>query len=385
MEGTLEVVSQSVSGAGPAREQPHVVLVPKSTCHGRRPCAPRGAAPFAVTRYRIVKPLVVTAAIVGVALTWAAPAAAQSVHLAVVVGLAGEPEHAELFQRWASTLVDGATERLGIARDHVIYLAEQPEKDPKRATGKSTKAEVERALATIAKGAGEEDVVFIVLIGHGTFDGKVAKFNLVGPDMTPANFEPLLESIPSKQIVFVNTASSSAPFLEELAGPGRTIVTATRTGSERFATLFGGYFVDALMSDSADADKNRRISLLEAFDAAKLGVARAYEQEGIMLTEHPLLDDAGDKKGTTDPKADGKIGRVASILSLGTPRAAEAAPVDPKLRALHEERRALERRVEGLKLMKNGMEPVRYASELEKLLTELALKGKEIRDIEGRK
>jgi hypothetical protein len=319
------------------------------------------------------------------AMAWAAPVSAQSVHLAIVVGLAGEPEHAELFQRWASTLVDGATERLGIARDHVIYLAEQPEKDPKRATGKSTRAEVERALTAIAKQAKAEDVVFVVLIGHGTFDGKVAKFNLVGPDMTPANFEPLLKSIPSKQIVFVNTASSSAPFLEELSGPGRTIVTATRTGSERFSTLFGGYFIDALMSDSADADKNRRISLLEAFDAAKLGVARAYEQEGIMLTEHPLLDDAGDKKGTTDPKADGKVGRVAAILSLGTPQAAEAMPADPKLRALYEERRALERRVEGLKLMKSGMEPGRYASELEKLLTDLALKGKEIRDLEARK
>jgi len=324
-------------------------------------------------------------AMVCAALAWAAPVQAQSVHLAVVVGLAGEPEHAELFQRWASTLIDGATERLGIARDHVIYLAEQPEKDPKRATGKSTRAEVERALTAIAKQAKAEDVVFVILIGHGTFDGKVAKFNLVGPDMTPANFEPLLKSIPSKQIVFVNTASSSAPFLEELSGPGRTIVTATRTGSERFSTLFGGHFIDALMSDSADADKNRRISLLEAFDAAKLGVARAYEQEGIMLTEHPLLDDAGDKKGTTDPKADGKVGRVAAILSLGTPQAAEAMPADPKLRALYEERRALERRVEGLKLMKSGMEPARYASELEKLLTDLALKGREIRDLEAKK
>ena len=162
-------------------------------------------------------------------------------------------------------------------------------------------------------------------------------------------------------------------------------MTATRTGSERFSTLFGGHFIDALMSDSADADKNRRISLLEAFDAAKLGVARAYEQEGIMLTEHPLLDDAGDKKGTTDPKADGKVGRVAAILSLGTPQAAEAMPADPKLRALYEERRALERRVEGLKLMKSGMEPARYASELEKLLTDLALKGREIRDLEAKK
>jgi hypothetical protein len=319
------------------------------------------------------------------ALACAAPAAAQSVHLAVIVGLAGDPEHAELFQRWASTLIDGATERFAIPRDHIVYLTDQPEKDPKRATGKSTRPEVERALTQIARAAKEDDVVFVLLIGHGTFDGKVAKFNLVGPDMTPENFEPLLKSMPSKNIVFINTASSSAPFLEELAGPGRTIVTATRTGAERFATLFGGYFVDALMSDSADADKNRRISILEAFNAAKLGVSRAYEQEGIMLTEHPLLDDAGDKKGTTDPKADGKIGRVASILSLGTPQSAEAMPADPKMRALYDERRVLERRVEALKLMKTGMDPARYASELEKLLTDLALKSKEIRDLEGKK
>ena len=83
-------------------------------------------------------------------------------------------------------------------------------------------------------------MVFVVLIGHGTFDGKVAKFNLPGPDMTPADFAPLLKSLPSKHVVFVNTASASGPFLDELSGPGRTIVTATRTGAERFATLFGG-------------------------------------------------------------------------------------------------------------------------------------------------
>jgi hypothetical protein len=318
-------------------------------------------------------------------LALAAPAAAQNVHLLVVVGLAGDPEHAELFQRWASTLVDGATGRLGIARDHVVYLSDQPEKDAKRAAAKSTQAEIQKAFGTIAKTAQPDDVVFVVLIGHGTFDGKVAKFNLPGPDMTPADFAPLLKSLPSKHVVFVNTASSSGPFLEDLAGPGRTVVTATRTGAERFATLFGGYFVDALFSETADADKNRRISVLEAFDAAKLGVARAYEQEGIMLTEHPLLDDSGEGKGVGDPKADGKIGRVAAILSLGTPQSAEALPADPKMRALYDERRDLERRVEGLKLMKSGMEPARYASELEKLLTALAVKSKEIRDLEGKK
>ena len=315
----------------------------------------------------------------------AAPVAAQTVHLAVIVGLAGEPEHAEFFQRWAATLVDGATDRLGVPRDHVIYLAEQPDKDPKRATGKSTKEEIDRTFATLAKKTQPDDVVFVVLIGHGSFDGKIAKFNLPGPDMTPADFEPLLKGLPSKHIVFVDTTSSSGPFLEELSGPGRTIVTATRTGAERYSTLFGGYFIDALMSDGSDADKNHRVTVLEAFNAAKLGVARAYEQQGIMLTEHPLLDDIGDKKGTTDPNADGKIGRVASVLALGTEQSAEALPADPRLRTLYEERRDLERRVEGLKLMKTGMDPARYASELEKLLTELALKSKSIKELEGKK
>lgn len=314
----------------------------------------------------------------------AAPAAAQATHVAVIVGLAGDPEHGELFRRWADTLVDSATGRFGMPRERVIYLAEDPTKDAARATGKSTREDIARAFATLAKNAGPDDVVFVVLIGHGTFDGKVAKFNLPGPDMTPADFAPLLESLPSKHIVFVNTASASAPFLAELAGPGRAIVTATRTGAERFATLFGGYFIDALTSDAADVDRSRRVSVLEAFDSAKREVARAYEKEGLMLTEHPLLDDSGDREGSTTPAVEGKNGRIAAVLSLGAVASTEPLPDDPKLRALYVERRELEQRVEALKLLKSSMDPARYASELEKLLTDLALKSRQIKDSGGK-
>jgi hypothetical protein len=219
------------------------------------------------------------------------------------------------------------------------------------------------------------------LIGHGTFDGRVAKFNLPGPDMAPADFEPLLKRLKSRHVVFVNTASASGPFMETLAGPGRTIVTATRTGAERFATLFGGYFVDALAGTDADADKNRRISVLEAFNAAKREVAVAYEREGIMLTEHALLNDSGGE-GVPNPAPDGPQGRVAAVLSLGSASAADPLPGDPKLRALYQERRLLEQRVEALKLLKGSMPADRYASELEKLVTELALKSRQIRELE---
>src|SRR4051812_23718741 len=315
----------------------------------------------------------------------AAPVAAQTVHMAVIVGLSGDPEHAKLFERWASTLVDAATDRMGIPKERIIYLSERPEDDAKRANGKSTQAEITRAFANLAKSVTPEDVVFVVLIGHGTFDGQAAKFNLPGPDMTAADFAPLLKGLKAKQVVFVNTASASGPFIAELSAPGRTIVTATRSGAERFATLFGGYFVDALAGDAADADRNQRVSVLEAFDAARLGVGRAYEQAGTMPTEHPLLDDSGDKQGSPDPKPDGKNGRIAAVLSLGMPKSAEALPDDPKVRALYEERRELERRVEGLKLMKTGMEPDRYAAELEKLLTALALKSQEIKAAEAKR
>jgi hypothetical protein len=306
-----------------------------------------------------------------------APAYAQTTHLAVIVGLAGEPEHAELFQRWGATLFDAAV-KLGVAKP--IYLAEKTDVDPKRITGRSTKDEIVKAFDSL-KAAGEEDVVFVVLIGHGTFDGKVAKFNLPGPDLTPSDFEPLLKGLKSRHVVFVNTASASGPFLEALAGQGRTVVSATRTGSERFATLFGGYFVDAMAGTDADADKNKRISVLEAFTHAKREVATAYEREGIMLTEHALLSDSGGE-GIQNPSVDGKQGKVAALLSLGSTTAGDPLPEDPKLRALYLERRDLERRIEALKLLKGSMPADRYTSELEKLATDLALKTRQIREIE---
>ena len=320
-------------------------------------------------------------------LAWFAPSvtAAQDTHVAVIVGLAGEPEHGETFRRWGGSLYDHVTGRLAIPKDRVIYLLEDPSQDAARATGKSTKAEIEKGLARFAASAGANDVVVVVLIGHGTSDGKVSKFNLPGPDMTAADFAAALKKFPTRNVAFVNTASSSGPFIEALAADGRVIVTATRSGAEKFATLFGGHFIDALASDDADADKNKRVSILEAFNAAKIDVARMYEQRGVMLTERAMLEDSGDGEGSLEPAANGKDGRIASILSLGTPTEALKLPEDPALRALYQERRAIEQRVEALKLMKASMAPAQYTAELEKVLTELARKTQDIRALEGKK
>ena len=301
--------------------------------------------------------------------------------LLIIVGLAGDPEHGKTFHKWGTTLAQ-ASERLGVAPERVAYLVDAPIEGDARVTGRSTRDDIAKALEAFAAQAGPEDILFVTLIGHGNFDGRAAKFNLPGPDLAAADFNALLKKVPAKQIVFVNTTSSSGPFIEELSGPGRTIVTATRNGAEQFATLFGGYFVDALTSDVADADKNKRISVLEAFSYARAEVERAYKREGLLATEHALLDDNGDKEGSGDPSAQGKDGKVASVISLGLAEDS-ALPADPKLRALHLERRELERRVEALRLLKDSMEPARYTKELESLVTAIALKTREIRTAEG--
>src|SRR5687768_11632195 len=110
-------------------------------------------------------------AAIGLMVALVTPAAAQTVHLAVIAGLAGSPEHGELFQKWAATLVDTASQRFGVPSERIVYLADKPEVDPKRVTGRSTRQEIERAFAALAQAAAPEDIVFVLLIGHGTFDG----------------------------------------------------------------------------------------------------------------------------------------------------------------------------------------------------------------------
>jgi hypothetical protein len=161
--------------------------------------------------------------------------------LLIVVGLAGDPEHGKTFHKWGTTMAE-ASERLGVPKERLVYLVDQPIEGDKGVSGRATRDEIGKALDGFAKQAGPEDVVFIMLIGHGSFDGRESKFNLPGPDMAAADFNLVLKRLPTKQIVLVNATSASGPFIDGLSAPGRTIVTATRSGAEHFTTLFGGFF-----------------------------------------------------------------------------------------------------------------------------------------------
>lgn len=325
------------------------------------------------------------AAAIGLAWLVASPAAAQTSHLLVIVGLAGDRENGDLFHRWAVTLVDAARDRHGLPAERIVYLGEDQTRGAKWITGRSTREGVEAAVDRLAARARPGDRVFIVLIGHGTAGAGESRFNLPGPDLSAGDFARLLDKFGAEFVTFVNTASASGGFVAALAGRDRVVITATRTDGERNQTRFGEFFAEAIASAEGDLDKDGRVSMFEAFTYARRRVAESYEKEGQLLTEHAVLDDDGDGKGSDaagQPGADGALARTLFMTAAADSRAAVEASADPALRALYDERRAIEDRIGALKASKDRLDPARYEQEMEPLLVELAKKSREIREKE---
>ena len=187
----------------------------------------------------------------------AVPAAAEDAHLIVITGVAGDNELSTQYHTWATSVIDAAKKK-GVVDANIVYLSESPDKEPGRIQGRSTRENVTKAFTDVAARARPNDEVFVLLIGHGSFDGRVAAFNLPGPDLSADDFAKLLQKLATQRVVFVNTAGSSGAFLAPLAGPGRTIVTATKTGGERNDTRFPEFFIEALSTEAADRDRNGR-------------------------------------------------------------------------------------------------------------------------------
>ncbi|HUH11696.1 MAG TPA: hypothetical protein VMK65_01245, partial [Longimicrobiales bacterium] len=199
------------------------------------------------------------------------PVAAQERWLVVVSGLGGEPAFADSLHAWGGRLVDAALAG-GTAPERVVWLAEKPGRDP-RITGPSRKDDVTAALTRLAQGGGADDVVHIVLLGHGSHDRRGARINLPGPDVTAAELAVMLDALPMTRVALVNTASASGAVLPVLAAPGRAVLTATASGAQTNQTAFGRFFADAYAGGGADTDKDGAVSLLEAFEFARLQVA----------------------------------------------------------------------------------------------------------------
>jgi len=284
----------------------------------------------------------------------------------VVVGAPGEPDYAPQFTRWA-TLWQQACSK---ASTELIAIGPDESETP------SDRTKLQEALARHSRQTTAP--LWLVLIGHGTFDGRVARFNLRGPDLSARELAEWLKPI-DRPLAIINTTSASAPFLKELSAPNRVVITATKSGFEHNYARFGQYLAEAIAAPQADLDKDSQTSLLEAFLTASKAVAAFYTAAGRLATEHALLDDNGDGLGTPadwfrgirpvqkardDATLDGYRAHQLHLLHSLTETA-----MPPELRARRDQ---LELQVMALRDAKAQLSKEEYFAKLESLLREIA-------------
>lgn len=291
----------------------------------------------------------------------------------VVSGATGAAEYVERYTGWRQTLVDALRAQPGFRDDHLLVLAETPGSG----VGRASREGVTAAFDLLRQRMGADDVLLVVLIGHGTDDGVDARFNLVGPDLPAAAWRGLLDALPGRA-VFVNTTASSLPFVRRLARTGRVVIAATGSPAQRYDTVFPRFFVAAIGDPAADGDKDGRVSVWEAFTASSARVRRWYQENGRLATERAVLDDSGDGAGG-DAEQPGDDGQLAARLYFGAGVEAPVAGDDPALAPLVTRRAALEAEVAALRARKPALPEAEYARELERLLVDLARVSREIR------
>jgi hypothetical protein len=295
----------------------------------------------------------------GAVLLFALPARA-AVYYVTVAGLGGEPDYEQQFTSLAMDL--DKLLKSSSSDAHVYTL-----------TGKdATRAHLTDTLAQVAAQAKPDDDFVLTLIGHGSFDGVEYKFNLPGPDISAADLAALCDRVPAERQLIVNTTSASGGSVAALEKRGRAVITATKSGTEKNATVFARYWVQALHDPEADVDKNDAITALEAFRYAASRTAAFYDAQKRLATEHAQFEDTGLHDPVREAATDTGEGLFLSSFTLIRLGAAQQAYADPAKKQLLARKEDLEREIDTLRYQKAAMSQDDYKSQLTAALLELA-------------
>jgi hypothetical protein len=291
--------------------------------------------------------------------------------ICIVVGASGEPEYGTMFEQWGS---DWST-----AVDGMRYLAigqGESNKTDQPADLVSDRDRVKNWIDSVEL-VEQAGTYWLILMGHGTYDGKSAKFNLRGADLSSQELGSWLSRSKHRWVIAV-CSSSSGPFMSSLSAPGRVVITATKSGAESNFSRFGGFLAQSIRDLNSDLDHDQTISVLEAFLSAARSTARYFEEKKLLATEHAMLDDNGDGKGTTVEfyrgirplkKSDNGIvdGELARTIRLRDSKGSDSLDAESRTRVA-----ALESEIESVRAKKHSMDEAEYYLELERLLIELA-------------
>ena len=291
-------------------------------------------------------------------LTLAISAAPAATFYVTIAGLGGELDYTQRFKMWADD-IDGSLKKAG--GESTVTTLNAP-----------TREQIRARFADLAKQAKPTDSLVVILIGHGTYDGQDYKFNIQGPDITAVELAALMDKVPAQRQLVVNMTSCSGGSIEHLRRPNRIVIAATKTGSEKNATNFARYWVEALRDPAADTDKNESVSALEAFRYAQGKTTEFFDTQKRLATEHSVIEDTGKGMGERTVTAENGQGKLAASFTVVRVGANAAAARDPNKRPLLDKKEQVEQAIEKLKFEKAAMPAQEYKRQLTELLLELA-------------
>ncbi|HEX5412546.1 MAG TPA: hypothetical protein VFZ27_11910 [Terriglobia bacterium] len=295
-----------------------------------------------------------------------APFARATVYYVTIAGLGGELQYEQQFTALAHDLDKTFRSSDPDARVYTLIA------------NNATRANLRETLGAISHEAKPEDDFVLTFIGHGTFDGMEYKFNLVGPDISGEELGKLCDRIPAKRQLIVNTSNASGGSIGMFERPGRAVIAATKSGTEKNATVFARYWVEALHNPDADTDKDGSESALEAFQYAQRKTAEYYEAQKRLATEHAVFEDTGKSEPVREASVNTGEGLLLSSFTIHRLGPAAKIANTPAKRALLAKKDELERRIDTLKYQKAAMSLEEYKQELTTTLVELARIQKEL-------
>ena len=276
-------------------------------------------------------------------LSIALPAQAGNFSL-VVQGLGGTPDYEEAFSRDARAIAAAAGL---LSRSPARYVFLNGER--------ATRENILQELGELTKAMSSDDSFSLTLIGHGSFDGREFKFNLPGKDLDGQALLDALAGIPAQRQLVVIASSSSGAMLERLAAPGRTVVTATKNGRESNAVSFSRHWAGALVSESADTNKDELLSSVEAFRFAEKKVEEYYKSQNLLAPEHPRM-----------------VANDSTEFYLARMGALAGSEDNPRIAAFLEQRLELAEAFFSLKNRKAQLDEADYLDSLQDIMLKLA-------------
>ncbi|GAB1257596.1 hypothetical protein NBRC116494_20980 [Aurantivibrio plasticivorans] len=291
-------------------------------------------------------------------------------YVAILVGASADKESANAKRELATNLRQSLLNDYGYDAKRITVLLGNDKKTQIGSDGVCNASNIRQLFSRYQKNLTAADQLTVVLIGHGTGRRESAKFNVVGPDLTVDEFAELFSVLPNNDVVVINTTSSSHDFTRPLAKPGRILISATRSGAEKYDTVFPYYFIEGVTGLAADRDKNGRVSYLELFTYSTNRVNEHYRERDILPSEHATLEDNGDGVFSMDLSRQGD-GRLAELAYLDQIQFS-LAELSPQAGELREQMKRIERDVFSLRAAKPNLSESDYWQQLEPLLIQLA-------------